>query len=202
MNALPIAASSENKQITSLFIDVNVFEYIQGDSDAAVKVYTRAEKRGGATNPMILCLGVLYFKLRNYEDAVKAFSRVFVNTSDDRNLRHSFVVACYNRALCHFRLGNDKAGLDDLERALKSTEGVHVSHSEDLLVREMYAIALRRSANFQQAIAQSSISIHRMKEREQLRREKLIADAAALHKKLLREANASYAILGDNKVYI
>ena len=177
------------------FIDQAVILENDGDVDAACKIYSRAIRRGAATNLLLLNLSVLYFKQKKYEDAIKQNSRVIQNltkwigeTELSNEYKLELVMALYNTALCYFRLGNDEEALQNLEHAVR----INV----DPLPRETLALALRRAGRFNRSIAESNELMKLRKEEEITKREKEIEEKARL-RQIATERKRNMEYLSD-----
>ena len=137
----------------------------ENEMDDALKYYRKLKRRFKFVQIPTTCVGIILFKQGKYLQAIKEFNdaikfqstlpRAIFCADDD-------MMALYNRALCHFRTGNDGLAIDDLEQSLKLNDDKIISppHEDSILqVRRVLVIAYRRLGKFEKSIKFSDIVI-------------------------------------------
>ena len=122
---------------------------VNNDMDQAIACYVRARKQSKDPQLPRMFLGAACFRrgqhltsLTHYNSAMQIITNAhgaMYATQDD-------FVCSFNRAVVHFRLGDDAAGLADLERAV----ALRPNH---IVVKELMSLVQRRMGNFVDAIA-------------------------------------------------
>ena len=121
---------------------------MNNDVDQAIVCYVRARKQSKDPQLPLMFLGAVHFKKGQYLVALKHFNaamRIIAEARGAMYVVQDDFVTSFNRAVTHFRLGDDAGGLADLSRAV----GLRPDH---VTAKELLSLVQRRMGNFNEAI--------------------------------------------------
>ena len=109
--------------------------------EPAIASFVRVAKKSKQPHLPFICIGVIRFRQKKYMAAVEAFAKAHSFLYSMKRVGQSHpedeFTALYNRALSYFRLGNDHAGIADLEEACKAHDCEEGRHCLILALRRM-----------------------------------------------------------------
>ena len=122
---------------------------MNNDMDQAIACYARARKQSKDPQLPRMFLGAACFRRGQHLTALTHYNsamQIITNAHGAMYATQDDFVCSFNRAVVHFRIGDDAAGLVDLERAV----ALRPNH---IVVKELMSLVQRRMGNFVDAIA-------------------------------------------------
>lgn len=129
---------------------------VNGNYAEAEELYDKAVSTGKSVSlalPLAM-RGIVRFLQRNYMKAMKDFTdsiALYEQYGETKHDKADTAAVLYNRALSHFRIGDDDSGISDLRKALDEYD------SDNFQIRQMLILAYRRVDKFDQATEQCVI---------------------------------------------
>ena len=157
---------------------------MNNDMDQAIACYVRARKQSKDPQLPRMFLGAASFRRGQYLTALTHFNsamQFIANAHGASYTTQDDFICSFNRAVVHFRLGDDAAGLVDLERAV----ALRPNH---IVARELMSLVQRRMGNFVDAIA-TAVETGNMREKvRENDRKKRLEDIERLEEETERES--------------